>query len=63
MMEFEHWCQCGANWEIHGIDMVQVEHLMSIIDRTHKHTLGEVRARSSSAQKMMAVEPFPDDEG
>ena len=60
MIEFEHWCQCGANWEIHGIDMVQVEHLMGIIDRTHKHTLGEVRSRGSASQKMVAM-PFPDE--
>lgn len=60
MMEFEHWCCCGANWEIHGVDMVQVEHFMSIIDRTHKHTLDEVKARSASSQKLSAM-PFPDE--
>lgn len=60
MIEFEYWCQCGANWEIHGIDMVQVEHFMGLIDRTHKHTLGEVRARTQNAQKVVMLDP--DDE-
>jgi hypothetical protein len=57
MIEFEHCCNCGANWEIHGIDMAQVEHFMGLIDRTHRHTLGEVRARTPSVQKVMMVTP------
>lgn len=54
-MQFSHYCACGANWEIDGATMAQIEHLITLIDQLHKHTLGEVRANAASPAQMRTV--------
>jgi hypothetical protein len=62
-MQFSHYCACGANWEIDGASMAQIEHLIGLIDSTHRHTLGEVRATAASPAPMRTVIIDGDDSG